>query len=124
MLQAWIDFYFPEDEVEIVAKATEPVVDETSTLEPPLAFMITIRNMPESSSPGKNETTTNKLITETPRRRKIEIRARVPFLGTLPEEELEVHHPYHGNRTGCWLNRLSSWKSSGWYCSATGPSLC
>ena len=107
-----------------MAKATEPVVDETSTLEPPSAFMITIRNMPESSSPGKIETTTNKLITETPRRRKIEIRARVPFLGTLPEEELEVHHPYHGNRTGCWLNILSSWKSSGWYCSATGPSLC
>ena len=29
---------------------------------------------------------------ESPRRRRIEGSARIPFLGTLPEEEWEVHH--------------------------------
>ena len=44
---------------------------------------------------------------ESPRRRRIEGAARVPFLGTLPEEEWEVHHRYHENRTGCRLDRVA-----------------
>ena len=45
---------------------------------------------------------------ESPRRRRIEgAAARVPFLGTLPEEEWEVHHREHENRTGCKLDKLA-----------------
>ena len=65
----------------------EPAEDGTSTLEPPSAFMDISHNLPESSSPGKFKTTETKLLRESPRRRRIEGTARVPFLGTLPEEE-------------------------------------
>ena len=44
---------------------------------------------------------------ESPRRRRIEGSASVPFLGTLPEEEWEVHHRDHENRTGCKLDRVA-----------------
>ena len=44
---------------------------------------------------------------ESPRRRRIEASARVPFLGTLPEEEWEVHHRDHESRTGCKLDRVA-----------------
>ena len=44
---------------------------------------------------------------ESPRRRRIEGSARVPFLGTLPEEEWEVHHQDHESRTGCKLDRVA-----------------
>ena len=44
---------------------------------------------------------------EAPRRRRIESSARVPFLGTLPEEEWEVHHRDHESRTGCRLDRVA-----------------
>ena len=44
---------------------------------------------------------------ESPRRRRIESAARVPFLGTLPEEEWEVHHRDHENRTGCRMHRVA-----------------
>ena len=37
----------------------------------------------------------------------IEGTARVPFLGTLPEEEWEVHHRDHENRTGCSMVRVA-----------------
>ena len=45
---------------------------------------------------------------ESPWRRRIEGAARVPFWGTLPEEEWEVHHRDHENRTGCRLDRVAS----------------
>ena len=44
---------------------------------------------------------------ESPRRRRIEGAARVPFLGTLPGEEWEVHHRDHENSTGCRLDRVA-----------------
>ena len=44
---------------------------------------------------------------ESPRRRRIEGSARVPFLGMLPEEEWEVHHRDHESRTGCKLDRVA-----------------
>ena len=44
---------------------------------------------------------------ESPRRRRTEGSARVPFLGTLPEEEWEVHHRDHESRTGCRLDRVA-----------------
>ena len=44
---------------------------------------------------------------ESPRRRRIEASARVPFLRTLPEEEWEVHHRDHESRTGCKLDRVA-----------------
>ena len=40
-------------------------------------------------------------------RRRIEVAARVPFLGTLPDEEWQVHHRDHENRTGCKLDRVA-----------------
>ena len=63
------------------------------------AFMGTSRNLPESSSPSNSKNTEQNLLMESPSRRRIEGTARVPFLGTLPEEEWEVHHRDHENRT-------------------------
>ena len=81
--------FLDEDEegTETLAGRTEPAKDEISTMEPPSAFKKAAHNLPESSSPGKIETTRKKLLTESPRRREKEGAARVPFLGTLPEEE-------------------------------------
>ena len=44
---------------------------------------------------------------ESPRRRRIEGTGRIPFLGTLPNEEWEVHHRDHENRTGCSRDRVA-----------------
>ena len=44
---------------------------------------------------------------ESPRRRRTEGTARVPLLGTLPEEEWEVHHRDHENRTGSRMDRVA-----------------
>ena len=44
---------------------------------------------------------------ESPRRRRIEGAARVHILGTLPEEEWELHHRDHENRTGCRMDRVA-----------------
>ena len=44
---------------------------------------------------------------ESPRRRRVEGTARVPLLGILPEEEREVHHRDHKNRTGCSMDRFA-----------------
>ena len=85
---------------------TEPVEDETSTLEPPSAFMNLSRDFQEGSSPGKFKDTVMKLLMKSPLRRGTEGAARVPFLGTLPEEECEVHHRDHENRTG-YLDRVA-----------------
>ena len=88
-------------------EATEPADEGKSTLEPPSAFTEMKRNLPESSSPGNSRNKEQRILMESPRRRRIEGSARIPFLGTLPEEEWEVHHRDHENRTGCRLNRVA-----------------
>ena len=47
-----------------------------------------------------------KLSTDSQRRRKIEGASRVSLLGTLPEEEWEVHHQDHENKAGCGMDRV------------------
>ena len=44
---------------------------------------------------------------DSPRRGKIEGAARVPSLGTLRDDEWEVHHRDHENRTGCKMIRVA-----------------
>ena len=88
-------------------EAAEPADEGTSTLEPPSAFMEMKRNLPESSSPGNSKDNEQRLLMESPRRRRIEGAARVPFLGTLSEEEWEVHHRDHENRKGCRMDRVA-----------------
>ena len=87
-------------------ETTEPADEGISTLEPPSAFMEMKRNLPESSSPGNSRNNEQRILMESPRRRRVEASARVPFLGTLPEEEWEVHHRDHEIRTGCKLDRV------------------
>ena len=87
--------------------AAEPADEGTSTLEAPSAFLKIKRNLPESSSPGNSKDNEQRLLMESPRRRRIEGAARVPVLGTLPEEEWEVHHRDHEKRTGCRLDRVA-----------------
>ena len=88
-------------------ETTEPADEGISTLQPPSAFMEKKRNLPKSSSPGSSRNNEQRILMESPRRRKIEGSARVPFLGTLPEEEWEVHHRDHESRTGCRLDRVA-----------------
>ena len=88
-------------------EATEPADEGTSTLKPPSAFTETKRNLPESSSPVNWKNNEQRFLMESRRRRRIEGSARVPFLGTLPEEEWEVHHRDHENRTGCRLDSVA-----------------
>ena len=88
-------------------EAAEPADEDTSTLEPTSAFMEMKRKLPESSSPGNSKGNEQRLLIESPRRRRIDGAARVPFLGTLPEEEWEVNHRHHENRTGCRLDRVA-----------------
>ena len=95
-----LDFNFSDDlemGTETLEGTTEPAEDETSTLEHPSAFMNISRNLPERSSPGKLKTIETKLLMESPRKRRIEGTVRAHFLGTLSEEEWEVHHR---DRTG------------------------
>ena len=88
-------------------ETTEPANEGTLTLEPPSAFAEMKGNLPESSSPGNSKDNEQRLLIESPRRRRIEGAARVPFLETLPEEEWEVHHRDHENRTRCRLDRVA-----------------
>ena len=88
-------------------EATEPADEGISTLEPPSVFTEMKWNLPESSSPGKSRNNEQRILMESPRRRRVEASARVPFLGTLPEEECEVHHRDHESRTGCKLDRVA-----------------
>ena len=68
----------------------------------------------KSSSPGNSKTIEKKLL-ESPRRRRIEgTVARVPFLGTLPEKEWEVHHRDHENKTGCNIDRVVAFIKEVW----------
>ena len=68
-------------------ETTEPANESYSTLELPSVFAEMKRDLPESSSPGNSKDNEQKVLMESPRRRRIESAARVPFLGTLPEEE-------------------------------------
>ena len=83
-------------------ETTEPADEGIST-----AFMEMKRNLPESSSPGNSRNNDQRILMESPRRIRIEASARVLFLGTLLEEEWEVHHRYHESRTGCKLDRVA-----------------
>ena len=105
-----LDFSFISDfenGTDTLEATTEPADGGTSTLEPPSAFMGRNRNLPESSSPSNSKNTEQKLLMESPRRRRIKGTATVPFLGTFPEEEWEVHHRDHENRTGCRMDRAA-----------------
>ena len=85
-----LDFNFLNDfenGTDTLEATTEPADEGTSTLEPPSAFMGANRNCPESSSPSNSKNTEKKLLMESPRRRRIEGTAILPFLGTLPEED-------------------------------------
>ena len=105
-----LDFNFLsnfENGTDTLEATIEPAGGGISTLEPPSAFMGTNWNLPENSSPSNFKNTEQKLLMESPRRRTIEGTARVPFLGTLPEKEWEVHHRDHENRTGCRMDRVA-----------------
>ena len=69
--------------------------------------MGTNRKLPESGSPSNSKDTEQKRLMESPRRRRIEGTAKVPFLGTLPKEEWEVHHRDHENRMECRMDRVA-----------------
>ena len=86
-------------------ETTEPADEGISTLEPPPALME--MKLPESSSPGSSRNNEQRILMESLRRRRIEGSARVPFLGTFPEEEWEVHCRDHESRTGCRLDRVA-----------------
>ena len=88
-------------------ETNEPADEGISTPKPPSAFMEMKRNLPESSSLGNSRSNEQRILMESPRRRRIEGSAIVPFLGTLPEEEWEVHHRDHESRTGCRLDRVA-----------------
>ena len=86
---------------------------QTRVLEPPSAFMEMSRNLPESGSPSNSKDNEQRLLMESPWRRRIEGAARVHFLRALPEEEWELQHRDHENRTGCKWIEWPSWKRSG-----------
>ena len=88
-------------------EAAESTDEGTSTLDSPSAFTEMKRILQESSSPGNSKDNEQRLLVESPKRRRIEGAARVPFLATLSEEEWEVHHRDHENRTGCKLDKLA-----------------
>ena len=71
------------------------------------------RDLPESSSLGNSKDREQRLLMESPRRRTIEGAARVPFLGTLPEEEWEVHHRDHEIGRDVDWTEWPLWKKSG-----------
>ena len=96
-----------ENGMNALEATTEPADKGASTLEPPSAFMGTNRRLPESGSPNNSKDIEQKLLMESPRRRRIEGAARVPFLETLPEEEWDVRHRDHENRTGCRMDRVA-----------------
>ena len=105
-----LDFIFLSDfenGTETAGGTTEPAEEGTSTLETPSAFMEIDGNLPESSYPGSSKTLEKLLLMESPRRRRIEGSARVPFLGTLPEGVSEVHHRDHESRTACNMDRVA-----------------
>ena len=99
-----------ENGTDRLGATTESADGGISTLEPPAAFMKMKRNLLESSSPSNSKNAEEKILMESPRRRRIEGTARVPFLGTLPEEERE--ETTRIGRDAIWTE-LPSWKRSG-----------
>ena len=104
-------------------ETTEPADEGISTLEPPSAFMEMKRNLPESSSPGNLRNNDQRILMESPRRRRIEASARVPFLGTLTKKNGKyITETTRVGRDASWTEwRL--WKKSGPWFKAMGPSL-
>ena len=105
-----LDFNFISDfqnDTETVGGTTEPAEEGTSTLQPSSSFMELNQNLLESSSPSNFKNVEKKLLMESPRRRRIEGIVRVPFLGTLPEEEGEDNHRDHESRTGCNMDKVA-----------------
>ena len=69
-----LDFNFlsdVENGTDTLEATIEPADEGTSTLEPPPALMGTNRNLPESSSPSNSKNTEQKLLMESPMRRRI-----------------------------------------------------
>ena len=52
-------------------ETNEPADEGISTLEPPSAFMEMKRNLPESSSPGSSRNSEQRILMESPRRRRM-----------------------------------------------------
>ena len=105
-----LDFNFLSDienGTDTLEGTTEPIDGGTSTLEPPPAFMEMNRNLLESSSPSNSKNAEKKLLMASPGRRRIESTARKRFLGTLPEEEWEIHHRNDENKTERKLDRVA-----------------
>ena len=96
-----------ENGIETLEGTTKPAEEGTSTLEHPSAFMEMNRNLRKSSSPSNSKNAEKKLLMESSKRRRIESTVRVPFLRIRPEEEWEVHHRDHENRTGCNMDRVT-----------------
>ena len=105
-----LDFSFFSDfenGMDTLEATTEPADEGTSTLVPPSAFLGSSWDLPESSPPSNSKNAEPRLLMELPRRRRIKGTARVKFLGTLPQEEWEVHHRDHENRTGCRMDGVA-----------------
>ena len=64
-----LKFLDEEDEARTVTNTTKPVKIDFSTPDHPSIFMNPSHNVPESRPPGKLETATKKLFTESPRRK-------------------------------------------------------
>ena len=94
-------------------EATEPAIEGTSTLELPLAFVEINRSLPESSSPGNSKDNEQRLLVESPRRRRIEGAARVPFLGTFPKKSGRYITETMKIGRGVDWTEWPSWKKSG-----------
>ena len=102
-----------ENGTDTLQGTTEPAEEGTSKLKLSSAFMEMNGNLLESSSLSNSKNAEKKILMESPRRRKIEGTARVPFLGSLPEEEWDFHHRDHENMTGCNMDRVAFMEESG-----------
>ena len=74
-------------------ETTEPADEGISTLEPPSAFEEMKRNLPESSSLGNSRNNDQRILMESPRRRRIEASARVTFLGNAARRRMGSTSP-------------------------------
>ena len=95
-----------ENRTDMFEATTEPADEGTSTLQPPSAIMEKNRNLPESSSPSYSKNTEQKLLMESPRRRRVEGTARVPFMGTLPKNGKCIIETMKKERDAEWTGCL------------------
>ena len=78
-------------------EAAEPADEGTSTLEPPSAFLGMKRNLPESSSLGNSKDNEQRLLMESPRRRRIDgARCQSTFLGNVAQRRVGSTSPSPG----------------------------